>query len=449
MSDKKPPTEKLIELCKNPNQPDVATSVENLRDAISKGADLNTIVHSNGDVTDTPLLLACKNNADLQFIKILLENGADPNILSWLGHHSEHPEYYKILSLLIHSDKLDPNFKDKDGYTYLYDLFPLKNTVLEFIKIHGHLLEPDIINARCFHKNSTMLLACCREYNDQQNLKIIEALLNLGADPNIPGDGYIKDEWTPLAIIANSDAIPPRYRDNIISLLINSDRLDPNTYDPKGYSYLYDLHQHPHLLLDFLIKKGGYINPAILNDKVYGDTESTLLMLYCYNCTHIYNEILKAQEKSIVSTRQEAMQPLRFSIDRTDAESTVAENADAAEKIWETSIDTASLYRDIIKILVHYGADLNIVDKIHHTALDYLRKSFPPVMPIVINDVLKIYYDIYDFLSSRGAKTYELVKITSTPVIKRPEFNNNNKGGRRKTRKHKGKKTRKYTKMRN
>ena len=421
MSDKKKtPTEKLIELCKNPNQPDIATS---LLDAISKGADLNTIVHSNGDVTYTPLLLACKNNAGLQFIKILLGNGADLNKssgvwtpLSWLGHNSENREYYEILSLFIHSDTLDPNFTDKDGFTYLYDLFPLKETVLEFINFHGHRLKPDIINARCFNNNSTMLLACCRKYNDQDNIKIIRALLNLGADPNIPGDGNIKDEWTPLAIIAHSDAISPRYRDDIITLLINSDRLNPNTYDPRGYSYLYDLNEHPHLLLEFLIKKGGYIKPAIFNDTVYNDTnDSTLLMFYCYKCTILYN--------------------------RADAESTMAENADAAEKIWETSIDTASLYRDIITILVTYGANLNIVDKTDRTALDYLVKSFPEVMPTVINDVLQIYYDIAHFLSQRGAKTYELVKLTSTPVIKRPEFNN--KGGRRKTRKHKGKKTRK------
>ena len=454
MSDKKTPTEKLIELCKNPNQPDIATS---LLDAISKGADLNIIVHSNGDVTYTPLLLACKNNAGLQFIKILLGNGADLNKssgvwtpLSWLGHNSGNREYYEILSLFIHSDTLDPNFTDKDGFTYLYDLFPLKETVLEFINFHGHRLKPDIINARCFHNNSTMLLACCREYNDQDNIKIIRALLNLGADPNIPGDGNIKDEWTPLAIIAHSDSISPRYRDDIITLLINSDRLNPNIYDPRGYSYLYDLSEHPHLLLEFLIKKGGYIEPAIFNDTVYNDTnESTLLMFYCSKCTILYNKILKAQEKSIVSTREEARQSLRFSIDRADAESTMAENADAAEKIWETSIDTASLYRDIITILVTYGANLNIVDKTDRTALDYLVKSFPEVMPTVINDVLQIYYDIAHFLSQRGAKTYELVKLTSTPVIKRPEFNNNNKGGRRKTRKHKGKKTRKYTKMRN
>jgi hypothetical protein len=463
MSDEERATEKLINLCKNPSQPGVAT-VE-LLDAISKGANLNILVdiHNNtGDSKVTPLLLACENNANLEFIKILLEKGADPNIastyynktiwtpLSWLGHNRNNPEYYKILFLLINSDKLDPNFKDNDGYTYLYDLFPLKASVLEFIKKHGRMLRPDIINATCFENNNTILLECCREYWRQDNIHIIKALLEIGADPNIAGDDEdTKKAWTPLAIVAHQSGISPNYRDDIIMLLINSGRLNPNTRDPNEYSYLFDLSNYPHLLSEFLIKNRGYIDRAILDDMVYGDdTDSSLLMLYCYKLTALYNEILKAQEKSIVSARVQGRGALRFSDEESKkVMNQVAANAEAAKKIWETSIVTASLYRTIIQTLVTSGASLNIIDKKNHTALDYLRMAFPQVVPTEINDVLQICYDIDHFLSSHGAMTSEMIKIRSTPIIKRSEFSEGGKR-KRKSRKQKGKKRRMYTKKR-
>lgn len=385
-------TAKLLTLCKNPNQPDVATTVAKLRDAISKGADVNTLTFKNSSKNDDtphpPILLACENDADPQFLQTLLDAGASPNIpggntgvwtpLSWLAHTDTGTNIEECMTILIKSDSLDPNFKDPEGFTYLYDLYYYKDALLDLIKTKGYRMYQETLDARCFRGNTSLLLRCCKSLGDEKNIEIIKALLDVGADPNITGDGDEgeKNEWTPLSWVGNlpKDSLDEETRLTVLRLFINSDKLNPNIEDNYGYTYLYDLYKHPHALLEFLDKKKDTLYLSTLNTKCF-DAQNTLLMEYC-------NLITRMDE------------------------------------------DTARIYHKLILKLVSLGVELNYVNSYRTTALDYLDRAIPD-RQVDTDDRMRGLIHLYDVLSSNGAMTYQMVVLTTTPVIKRNVFASN------------------------
>jgi ankyrin repeat protein len=433
-------TEKLIELCRNPGSVP-ANSVEKLRNLIDKRADVNVIVRThnkNTDATDTPLLLACKNGADAQFIQILLENGADINIvckenenqwtaLSWLAYSHEHSEFYEIMDLFIYNDKLDPNFKDNGGYTYFYDLFRFKSRIIEFIEAHKHRIDPEILNARCFDENGTILLQACKEYNDSSNYELIKKLLEIGADPNIPGDDTDgeKDTWTPLGVIAHQERTSYTYRENVIRLLINSNRLNPNTVDPSGYSYYFDLSEYPGLLLEFLNQKGAYTNLDVLNIKSFS-YENTLVMNSCIVFNDSYYEIVKAQY-DLDELKQEEGRGKMNNNQRAILVAALEEEKKKIAELYEKKEAILKIHNSIIKKLVELGVELNFVNSNGMTALDYLDDTIPEnIPPGPIDEFGMLCLDTYGFLADNNAMTRKMLALRSTPAIKRPELSNNN-----------------------
>ena len=436
-------TEKLIELCRNPGSVP-ADSVEKLRNLIDKRADLNVVVQTSKTTTDTPLLLACKSGADAQFIQILLENGADINIickendvtwttLSWLAHHSrEHNDFFEIMDLFIHNVKLDPNYKDNDGYTYFYDLFPFKSIIMEFIETHKDRIDPNTLNIQCFDDNGTLLLEACKQYNDSTNSELIQKLLEIGADPNIAGDDTDgeKDTWTPLGLIAHQSKSRYTYREKVIRLLINSNRLNPNTVDPHGYSYYFDLNEYPELLLEFLNQKGAYTNLDVLNIKSYL-FENTLIMNSCLVFFDSYYEILKAQYDLDELEQEEARGKMNNNQRAILVAALAAEKVKMAE-LYEKKEAILKIHNSIVKKLVELGVELNFVNINGMTALDYLDRIIPEsIPPGPIDDFGLLCLDTYGFLADNNAMTRKMLALRSTPAIKRQELSNNNNGNRK------------------
>jgi ankyrin repeat protein len=436
-------TEKLIELCRNPGSVP-ANSVEKLRNLIDKRADLNVVVQTSKTTTDTPLLLACKNGADAQFIQILLENGADINImckenditwtaLSWLAHHShEHSEFYEIIDLFIHNDKLNPNYKDNGGYTYFYDLFPFKSIIIEFIETHKDRIDPNTLNIQCFDDNGTILLQACKEYNDSSNSELIQKLLEIGADPNIAADDTDgeKDTWTPLGVIAHQSKSRYAYREKVIRLLINSNRLNPNTVDPSGYSYYFDLSEYPGLLLEFLNQKGAYTNLDVLNIKSFS-YENTLIMNSCLVFNDSYYEIVKAQY-DLDELKQEEGRGKMNNNQRAILVAALEEEKKKIAELYEKKEAYLKIHNSIVKKLVELGVELNFVNENGMTALDYLDDTIPEnIPPGPIDEFGRLCLDTYGFLADNNAMTSRMLALRSTPAIKRPELSNNNNGNRK------------------
>ena len=216
------PYDVLIEQCLKPN---VEGAYERAQEAIRQGADVNRLYESDG-ITYTPILLLIFNFPNnVNFIQLLLDAGANPNIFSGYGNlwtplsalaHKEYHEKFSrgennnaaelaknnalyehkkaLIQVLLNSEKLNANSVDPDKKTYCYDLIRDPKLLLEFI-VKGN---PSVktLDLPCFDYDRTLLSECCllllRQQTDThfyERVKpyadIISTLLKEGVNVNI------------------------------------------------------------------------------------------------------------------------------------------------------------------------------------------------------------------------------------------------------------------------
>jgi len=217
------PYDVLIEQCKNPN---VEGAYDRAQQAIRQGADVNRLYEYN-EMSFTPILLLTStfpNNPN--FIQLLLDAGADPNIfsgyrnvytpLSYLAHKEYHEKFSRgenndaaelaknnalyehkkqLIQVLLNSNKLNENNVDPDEKTYCYDLIRDPKLLFEFIIKRKPSLE--VLDLPCFEFDRTLLTECCllvvsqrKDIHFYERAKpyadIISTILKAGVNPNIP-----------------------------------------------------------------------------------------------------------------------------------------------------------------------------------------------------------------------------------------------------------------------
>jgi len=234
-------------------------------------------------------------------------------------------------------------------------------------------------------------------FNFPNNPNFIQLLLDAGANPNIfSGYGNV---WTPLSALAhkeyhekfsrgeNNNAAELaknnalyEHKKALIQVLLNSERLNANSVDPDEKTYCYDLIRDPKLLLEFIVKR----NPSVetLDFPCFGYdrtllTECCVLVVRQRNDMHFY----------------ERVKP----------------------------------YADIISTLLKKGVNVNILDRLEHTALDYINERLPEIIPPGdLPEQLKIVLATWNMLVDHGAMTKDELRLRETPAIKRKLGMNNN-----------------------
>ncbi|HBL98999.1 TPA: hypothetical protein DDZ86_05150 [Candidatus Dependentiae bacterium] len=192
---------------------------------------------------ETPLYWACAKGY-LEIVKLLLEKGANPNIAN---KDKETPLYLTCSNNFIEITRLllengaKVNILNKNGWTSLY--WACCNYKLDIVKL---LLEKDAdVNIANKNRETPLYPACYLGYLD-----IVELLLKKGAKVNIPGP----NGWPPLYWACAQD-----YED-IVKLLLKKGA-DVNITGPNGWTPLYWACSKYYLdIVKLLLKKGADVN---------------------------------------------------------------------------------------------------------------------------------------------------------------------------------------------
>ena len=143
---------------------------------LEKGADIN----KEGKYSKTPLKVAI-DNKDTEMVKLLLEKGADVNI--------KNKHYGNPASDLISSYKDDPD---------------------ELSKLLAIMIEKGLkVNDPISNDNST-LLHFLSDYQDEKFDKVVELLVEKGADPNIQNNNKYVALDTRVSFIKDTNITPER-----------------------------------------------------------------------------------------------------------------------------------------------------------------------------------------------------------------------------------------------
>jgi len=251
------PYDILIEQCLKPN---VEGAYERAQEAIRQGADVNKLYESDG-ITYTPILLLIFNFPNnLNFIQLLLDAGANPNIFSGYGNvwtplsalaHKEYHEKFSrgennnaaklvknnalyehkkaLIQVLLNSEKINANSVDPDEKTYCYDLIRDPKILLEFIVKRNPSVKT--LDLACFDYDRTLLSECCLILLTQRNdmhfyervkpyADIISTILKEGVNINV----IDKTGYTALDYINKGlpERIPPGDLHEIIKFMLGT-----------------------------------------------------------------------------------------------------------------------------------------------------------------------------------------------------------------------------------
>jgi ankyrin repeat protein len=153
---------------------------------IDKGADVNI----KNDINDTALIWACNNNRNIEIIQLLLNKGADVNIQSLnIGTTALlcacSNDDTEIIKLLLDNDA-ELNVKNSQNFTPLHHA--CRNNNIEIVKL---FLKKNIeVNIQDISVGNSPLIYAC--IND--NIEMVKILLEYGAEVNIKNN----ENQTPL-----------------------------------------------------------------------------------------------------------------------------------------------------------------------------------------------------------------------------------------------------------
>ena len=177
------------------------------------------------------LLMAASEGGIYKIVKVLLQEGNNPNIQDSDGvsamHLASFNGHYTVMELLLNNNNANPNLSDNNGWT------PLMNACSEgHYKIVQLLLnngaDPNVSNSK--NGMTALIQACLSGHNG-----IVQLLLTVGADPNTQDDGG----YTPIQIASLKGCFT-------ITELLLKNHADPSLPDNDGWTPLMNASQEGH-----------------------------------------------------------------------------------------------------------------------------------------------------------------------------------------------------------
>ena len=199
--------------------------------------------------------LSVWNNQIIDFVKKLLNDGADPNLRYGSGKAALHGAVrFKNMGLvkLLLNRGADPNIKDEYGEPLLNSLIKKEEVMKHNIDIVKQLLDAGAdINMTDKEGKTALWFAVYKEYKDT-----VKLLLNLGGDPNkgtIRGDTLLNTvlHWEPS-------------HGNYVAGLMLDNGADPNKADCWGTTPLIVAVGRMNEVVKKLLDKGADPNKAVL-----------------------------------------------------------------------------------------------------------------------------------------------------------------------------------------
>ena len=262
--------EKLFNACKNEN-------IEAVKFLLKNGLDVNH-KDKNGK---TALFYACNN---LNVIKLLIENGADKDIIKELFFYS-YENNLEIFKYLIEEKKIDINIKNDSGKTVLF--YACANDNLELVK---YLVEHGAdVNAKDKDGISVILNTLIESIGHPislstlkpkgENLEIVKCLVEHGAyiDDDILFVACHTGELELVKYLIEEKKLDINVKEKggdtllfracgsgnleLVKYLVEEKKLDINAVNEYGQTALFDACEKGNIeIVKYLIKNGANIN---------------------------------------------------------------------------------------------------------------------------------------------------------------------------------------------
>ena len=227
----------------------------------------------------------------LELTKLLLENGADPNLQTATGqaplYYAVRAENFDLVKLLIENGA-DVNVQDKDDETPLhYAAFWDSVDIIKLLIENG--VDPFIKN-----KDGKIPLDYCKNQEVRQLLEDYMKKYHSIQEKIKRNESSIFD----------NDLLDSAYYNNLIEVkkCVYSGNYDINVQDDKGYTPLmYAIMNHNLNMIEFLVENGADVN--LCNNK----GQSPLKIAYLYNSEKIAEYLLEkgATDKIIEEKKPE------------------------------------------------------------------------------------------------------------------------------------------------
>ena len=329
---------------------------------IEKGVDVNY-----SDYKIAPVLSLIAQQGDVEALKILIENGADVNILDdgWspLGRAINAGNVENVRYLLEQGG--DVNAKGYDGDNLLYKAVDKWHDIeiIEMLIDYGAALE-----AKERPSNTALMLA-----SDKGRKDIVELLIKKGADVNCA------NAFGESALISAMKA--PIVTDCIeIVELLTSNGADVNKKNIQGYTPLMEAsHYGISKIVELLIKKGANVNDrsnigftALMGATVEGS--ESIVELLIQNGADVNMQDKEGETALMIAARKDYINVVKVLVKN-------GANLDLQDSDGKTALMKAvqSYSQDnieaLIDLFIENGANLDLKDKDGKTVLDYADKK--------------------------------------------------------------------------
>ena len=331
---------------------------------------------------DSALMLAIRNvltvNMDLDIIKLLIDNGANTNLVNNMDISilmqaimaNEILEKTGMIELLIKNvDNI--NIVDKNGDNVLMYAFKYKASP-EIIKILINKVDNININMVNISGDSVLMFAIIY-INVIKDLDIIELLIKKGANINLVNNMGINILMKAVMLV----------KLDIIKLLIknrtNINLVDKNNDNVSMYAIKYDL---PIYIIELLIENGININLVnnmginiLMQAFIFAKTDRIdKIKLLINNGTNI--NLVDYYDMSIL------MYAIKYTVPTDIIELLIDKGANinfvdkmGMSVLIKALLNEYKVSNDIIKLLINKGANINLVDKFGDSVLMYAIKK--------------------------------------------------------------------------
>jgi len=310
---------------------------------LEKGAEIN-IKNTN---SETPLWIACEKGHE-EIVELLLEKGAEINIKNkdddtplWIACKKG---YQKIVELLLEKGA-DINNINKIGYTPLW---------IACEKGHEKIVEL-LLNKDAKINNKDLSIACEKGYE-----KIVELLLEKGSDINI---NIEKKNGDTLLMTACEKGY-----EKIVELLLEKGANINNINTDKQTALM--LTKGNDKILNQLLDKGCKVDETDING-------FTTLMHVLQNLEDKYDK--ETLERILITVEKILIKGASKTINTQTND----------YKLTALMIACVKGHKDIVELLLKYGADLSLEDKKGNRAF-YHARNFPEIFKFLENEERKI-----------------------------------------------------------
>lgn len=371
----------------------------------SSFANLNHDINATCLHGKNALMYACSNRfADLNSIKFLIDQGADPHAVDNDGHnalyhlclnqvgdcfesiqyffelglHKNMPEHYISFFLMlevqhpyVQPDKIqffldhgaDINFSDDKGKSIL--IYALHNYWIDFSSIR-FLID----NGAKVDKSDPQIMRFALA-NETLTFSDLEYLLNLGlsiAEPDLP-----------LALVRSCDKKQPELA--MVKYLLSLG-VDINAIDTEGQSVLTSASQNrncPHEIIEYLLVNGANVNITDINGH-------TPLIFACENGQTEAIKILVKHGADHNTTYIKGINTFLMACSSADLETvkTLVETGADLKGVSDDNVNVLMFAAknknlDVLEYILSLGFDINAMDNNQETALTHACKRYYPL----------------------------------------------------------------------